>query len=61
MSLRVVTPALFVLGAGLMVPFESPVTLALGVLSMLAFVACGVVLVAGPGADLLAGDEHEER
>jgi hypothetical protein len=59
-SLRVVTPALFALGVGLMVPFESPVTLALGVLAMLAFVACGVLLVAGPGADLLAAGEEPE-
>jgi len=46
MSLRVLTPVLFVLGVALLVPFEAPVTLALGTLFLLAFVVCGTLAVA---------------
>lgn len=54
MSLRAVALICFVLGVGLLVPFEAPVTLALGVLLLLASVAVGTVAVAG---SLLDGDE----
>ena len=37
-----------VLGLGLMLPFDAPLTLALGVAFLIAFVVCGVFLVAAP-------------
>jgi hypothetical protein len=43
-----------VLGVLLLVPFETPVTLALGVLFLLAFVALGVRVIASP--EFLEGD-----
>lgn len=43
-----------VLGAGLLFPFESPVTLALGVVLLLVFVGLGVAVIASPA--FLAGD-----
>jgi threonine/homoserine efflux transporter RhtA len=47
--------ALGVLGVVLLVPFEHPLTLALGVGCLLAFVVRGVFLIATP--EFLAGDE----
>jgi hypothetical protein len=47
--LGVLTPALLVAGLALLVPFTATVTLALGVACLLAFVACGVFLIAEPG------------
>lgn len=38
----------FVLGAGLLFPFDSTVTILLGVLFLFAFVACGVFALASP-------------
>ena len=61
MSLRVVAVVCFVLGVGLLVPFESPVTLALGVGFLVAFVGVGLVALAGPGAALLSDDDEERR
>jgi hypothetical protein len=55
MSLRALTPALFVLGVVLMVPFETTVTLVLGVGCLLAFIVCGTFLVASP--EFLADEE----
>ncbi|MGH2762405.1 MAG: hypothetical protein ACRDL4_04945 [Thermoleophilaceae bacterium] len=46
--LAVATVACFVLGAGLLFPFEHTATLAAGVVLLLAFVACGVFLLASP-------------
>jgi hypothetical protein len=47
----------FVLGAGLLFPFESMVTILLGVLLLVAFVVCGVFVLASPEA--LARDPEE--
>jgi hypothetical protein len=47
--------ALFAVGAALLVPFESPVTLAAGVLLLLAWIVVGVFALASP--DRLAGDD----
>jgi hypothetical protein len=49
--------ALGVLGVALLVPFDRPVTLALGVLCLVAFVAWGTWLIATP--EFLA--EEEDR
>jgi len=38
-----------VLGLALMLPFDAPLTLALGVAFLIAFVVCGVFLIAEPG------------
>ena len=40
--------AAFVVGVGLMVPFESTVTLLLGVVSLLSFVVLGVFAILTP-------------
>jgi hypothetical protein len=52
--LEVAAVACFVLGAGLLFPFESTVTILLGVLLLAAFVICGVFALASP--DRLAND-----
>jgi Ca2+/Na+ antiporter len=54
--LAVATAACFVLGAGLLFPFDSTVTITAGVLFLLAFVVCGVFLLASP--ERLAGEER---
>jgi hypothetical protein len=46
--LGVATIACFVLGAGLLFPFEHTVTIAAGVVLLLSFVVCGVFLLASP-------------
>jgi hypothetical protein len=46
--LAVATVVCFVLGAGLLFPFEHTVTIAAGILLLLAFVVCGVFLLASP-------------
>jgi hypothetical protein len=53
-TLSRLTPVLLVAGLGLLMPFKATVTLALGVACLLAFVACGVFLIAEPG--FLEGD-----
>jgi hypothetical protein len=50
---------LLVVGLALMIPFDTPVTLALGVTCLLSFVALGVFLIAHPSA-LLEPDDEEE-
>ena len=55
--LEIATVACFVLGAGLLFPFESTVTLLLGMLLLVAFVVCGVFVLASPEA--LAGEPEE--
>lgn len=55
MTLRRATVACGVLGVGLVLPFHATITLALGVAFMVAFVVCGVFLIAEPG--FLEGDE----
>ncbi|MFA4927267.1 MAG: hypothetical protein WC558_02035 [Patulibacter sp.] len=51
-TLRRITPALFLLGMAVMVAFDRWFTLLAGVGLMLAFVACGVFLIADPGGFL---------
>ena len=46
--LELATLACFVLGAGLLFPFDSTFTIIPGVLLLLAFVACGVFALATP-------------
>lgn len=46
--LAAATIACFLLGAGLLFPFEHTVTIAAGVLLLIAFVVCGVFLLASP-------------
>lgn len=53
--LAVATVACFVLGAGLLFPFDSTITIAAGVFLLLAFVVCGVFLLASP--ERLAGED----
>jgi amino acid permease len=52
--LAVATIACFVLGAGLLFPFEHTLTIAGGVALLLAFIVCGVFLLASP--ERLGGD-----
>ena len=46
--LTAATIACFVLGAGLLFPFDHTVTIAAGVAFLLAFIVCGVFLLASP-------------
>jgi hypothetical protein len=46
--LELATVACFVLGAGLLFPFDSTLTIAAGVVLLLAFVVCGVFALASP-------------
>lgn len=55
--LEVAAVACFVVGAGLLFPFESTVTILLGVLLLVAFVVCGVFVLASP--DALAGEPDD--
>ena len=48
-----------VLGAGLLFVFKAPLTLLLGILGLLAFVALGVLVIAAPG--FVADDEGEDE
>jgi hypothetical protein len=48
--LEIVAVACFVLGAGLLFPFESTFTILLGVLLLVAFVVTGVFVLASPEA-----------
>jgi threonine/homoserine efflux transporter RhtA len=48
--------AAFVLGTGLMVPFEATLTRVLGVGLLLAFIVAGMFLIAEPG--FLSGEEE---
>jgi hypothetical protein len=57
--LELAAVACFVLGAGLLFPFESTVTILLGVLLLIAFVVTGVFALATP--DALARDPEEEE
>ena len=47
-----------VLGAGLLFLFETPVTLALGVVLLLVFVGLGAAVIASPA--FLAGDAEDD-
>ena len=49
--------ACFLLGAGLLFPFESTFTILAGVLLLFAFVVCGVFVLASPEA---LGSEPED-
>ncbi len=55
--LEIATAACFVLGAGLLFPFESTITILLGMLLLVAFVVCGVFVLASP--DALAGEPDD--
>ena len=57
--LEIATIACFVLGAGLLFPFESTFTIIPGVLLLLAFVVCGVFVMASP--ERLAGGDEGRR
>lgn len=46
--LALATIACFLLGAGLLFPFEHTLTIAAGVLLLVAFIVCGVFLLASP-------------
>jgi Ca2+/Na+ antiporter len=46
--LEFATAACFILGAGLLFPFDSTFTILAGVLLLVAFVVCGVFLLASP-------------
>jgi Na+-transporting methylmalonyl-CoA/oxaloacetate decarboxylase beta subunit len=48
MTLHRLCPVLLLIGVGLLVPFETPVTLVLGVAALLGFVVTGVFAVATP-------------
>jgi hypothetical protein len=48
--LEMTTVACFVLGAGLLFPFDSTVTILLGVLLLAAFIVCGAFVLASPEA-----------
>ena len=48
--LEIATAACFVLGAGLLFPFESTFTILAGMLLLLAFVVCGVFVLLSPEA-----------
>lgn len=50
--------ACFVLGAGLLFPFDSTLTILAGVLLLVAFVVCGVFVLASPEA--LARDPERD-
>ena len=55
MTLRFATVGCGLLGGALLFPFDATITLALGVAFLLAFVVCGVFLIAEPG--FLADDD----
>ena len=46
--LEIATAACFVLGAGLLFPFDYTITIIAGVVLLLAFVVCGVFALASP-------------
>jgi hypothetical protein len=48
-----------VLGTAILIPFDSPVTIALGVVLLLAFVAWGIALIATP-AFTVGDDDRPE-
>ena len=58
MPLGKVAFACFVLGVLVMVPFESPITLTLGVLLLFASIITGVFAIATP--DFLGGERDED-
>ncbi len=53
--LELAAAACFVLGTGLLFPFDSTFTIIPGALLLLAFVVCGVFAMASP--ERLAGDD----
>ncbi|HEX6584725.1 MAG TPA: hypothetical protein VF056_14080 [Thermoleophilaceae bacterium] len=48
--LEIFTAACFVLGAGLLFPFDSTFTILPGILLLLAFVVCGIFVLLSPEA-----------
>ena len=59
MTLRRLWPFLLLIGVVLMVPFDATVTRVLGVAALLAFVVCGVFVIATP--EYLQRDDDEVR
>jgi hypothetical protein len=57
MTLRRLFPLLFVAGVALMVPFETAITLALGVICLIASIAVGLFAIATP--EYLSRDEED--
>jgi hypothetical protein len=57
--LEIAAVACFVLGAGLLFPFESTLTILFGVLLLVASAVCGVFVLASPEA--LAAGPDEDR
>lgn len=55
--LLVATIACLIAGLALMIPFEGTITRVLGIACLLAFIACGVFLIADPA--WLAVDDDE--
>ena len=55
MTLFRATVACGILGVGLLFPFDATITLLLGVAFLIAFVVCGVFLIAAPA--FLEGDD----
>jgi hypothetical protein len=55
--LEIATAGCFVLGAGLLFPFDRTFTIIPGVLLLLAFIVCGVFVMASP--ERLADDEPD--
>jgi hypothetical protein len=53
--LELATAACFVLGAGLLFPFHATLTILAGVLLLVAFVVCGVFVMASP--ERLGGED----
>ncbi len=49
----------FVVGTGLLIPFEHPATLSVGVLCLVAFVVLGVFAIATPAALRATADEPD--
>jgi len=61
MPLGKIAFACFVLGVLVMVPFESPVTLTLGVLLLFASIITGVFAIATPGFLTADRDDTDQR
>jgi hypothetical protein len=55
--LEKIAAACFVLGAGLLFPFDATLTILFGVLFLVAFVVCGVFALASPEALAREPDE----
>lgn len=63
--LRIVTPALLVIGLALMIPFSGPAFRVPGMICLFGFIVCGVFLIADPafltGEDRVGSTRTEEE